>query len=150
MQDKHTRIYRSKDLIVYWSSKDCVHAGNCWRGLPGVFRPKERPWILLEQASPEEIFQTIDTCPTEALRYELPEGSSVDRALADGPGALRKEEPEKPMLSIKMLKNGQLVVEGEVQILSPENEIIRKGEKCVLCGCGKSKNKPFCDGAHLS
>jgi len=54
------------------------------------------------------------------------------------------------MLSIKMLKNGPLVVEGEVQILSPENEIIRKGEKCVLCGCGKSKNKPFCDGAHLS
>ena len=46
------------------------------------------------------------------------------------------------MLSIKMLKNGPLVVEGEVQILSPENEIIRK-EKSVLYAVVEKAKKTF-------
>jgi len=26
---------------------------------------------------------------------------------------------------------------------------VPSGETCALCRCGKSKNKPFCDGTHI-
>lgn len=80
--------YKTDDLIVYWIPEKCTHACTCWKSLPEVFNPKERPWISVDGAAPEKIIKTIDKCPSNALKYELPEGSSVDPALAKGPGAI--------------------------------------------------------------
>jgi CDGSH-type Zn-finger protein len=63
---------------------------------------------------------------------------------------------------IKVTKNGPYLVSGKLpistQIITVNKEGIpiewRKGkefplqEKCGLCRCGESKNKPFCDGTH--
>lgn len=80
--------YQTDDLIVYWIPKKCTHACTCWQSLPEVFKPRERPWIVLEGATAEQIIETIDKCPSDALKYELPEGSKVDPVLAKGPGAI--------------------------------------------------------------
>ncbi len=80
--------YQTDDLIVYWIPKKCTHACACWRGLPEVFKPRERPWIVMEGATAEQIIETIDKCPSDALKYELPDGSKVDPALAVGPGLI--------------------------------------------------------------
>lgn len=80
--------YQTSDLIVYWIPQKCTHACACWRGLPQVFKPKERPWIKIDAASAEQIIATIDKCPSDALKYELPEGSKVNPALAKGPGSV--------------------------------------------------------------
>jgi|SRR5271157_1285662 len=64
---------------------------------------------------------------------------------------------------IKVSKDGPYVVSGELpiveQIIVVNNEGVpvewRSGrkypvqEKCGLCRCGESKNKPFCDGTHV-
>lgn len=66
-------------------------------------------------------------------------------------------------MKIKVLKNGPYLVEGgvplyeEVIITDEEGHTRKFGEtrqfplkeKYVLCRCGKSKNKPYCDGTHL-
>jgi CDGSH-type Zn-finger protein len=45
--------------------------------------------------------------------------------------------------------NGPYVLEGEFKILGPSgNEIPHQGNRAVLCRCGGSTNKPFCDGTH--
>ena len=80
--------YQTDDLIVYWIPQKCTHACACWKGLPEVFKPVERPWIVMEGATAERIIETIDKCPSDALKYELPEGSKVDSALAKGPGLI--------------------------------------------------------------
>jgi len=80
--------YQTDDLIVYWIPEKCTHACTCWRDLPEVFKPKERPWINIEGATAEQIIETIDKCPSDALKYELPEGSKVNSALAKGSGAV--------------------------------------------------------------
>jgi uncharacterized Fe-S cluster protein YjdI len=72
---KQDRKYQTDDLIVYWIPDKCTHACACWRGLPEVFRLGERPWVVMSGASPEEIIETIDKCPSDALKYELPAGS---------------------------------------------------------------------------
>src|SRR5881628_2667825 len=52
--------------------------------------------------------------------------------------------------------NGPLVVEGPVKIVTPDGRELavpprkdgRPAEVVVLCRCGGSATKPFCDGSH--
>ena len=68
-KDGITRKYSNGELTIIWESSRCVHSGNCARGLASVFRPKEKPWIHAEAATPEEIRQTIRRCPSGALSF---------------------------------------------------------------------------------
>ena len=43
---------------------------------------------------------------------------------------------------------GPIVVRGEINLTDPEGNLIEHGPRFSLCGCGLSKNMPFCDGAH--
>jgi uncharacterized Fe-S cluster protein YjdI len=47
-----TKEYSKDDLTVVWQPKKCIHSANCWRGLPKVFNPKEKPWITLDECEP--------------------------------------------------------------------------------------------------
>ncbi len=49
---------------------------------------------------------------------------------------------------INPAKNGPLVVTGNFTIKSSSGRNAWTGTKTVLCRCGASKNKPFCDGSH--
>lgn len=62
--------YTNGELTVVWKPDLCQHSGNCVRGLSQVFKPGERPWVRVEAASPTEIRETIDTCPSGALSYK--------------------------------------------------------------------------------
>ena len=82
--------YRTEDLVIYWDQQKCAHAGMCWAGLPRVFQPSERPWIKLSNATPAQIINTVDQCPSGALKYKLTQNSSIDSALAKGFGSLKE------------------------------------------------------------
>lgn len=51
-------------------------------------------------------------------------------------------------LKVQPIKNGPLVCEGNVTIVSGSGRDSWQGSKVVLCRCGASNNKPFCDGEH--
>jgi CDGSH-type Zn-finger protein len=52
-------------------------------------------------------------------------------------------------IRIKALKNGPLEVSGSVQLLDADGKPVPAGDDPVyLCRCGRSSNKPFCDGSH--
>lgn len=141
--------YQDQNIIVYWHPQLCSHAGKCWQGLPEVFKPEGRPWINLSASSAEELIRTIDKCPTQALQYSLPAGSAVDPALAQGPGSKDYKIDASRAIKIRVIKDGPLIVEGPTRILDPNGELIKESDRFVLCRCGKTKNPPFCDGAHL-
>jgi CDGSH-type Zn-finger protein len=44
--------------------------------------------------------------------------------------------------------NGQIVVEGKVNLTDLEGNPIKHRDRFTLCGCTKSKDMPFCDGSH--
>ncbi len=139
-----------QDIIIHWFPEKCFHSKKCVDGLPGVFDFDRRPWIICENATPEEIISTIDQCPSGALKYSLPAGSKVDPKLAQGPGAY-KEEPEtekSPEVSIKLLPGGPLFVEGPIRIYDENNQLIKETNTAALCRCGRTKRIPFCDGSH--
>ena len=51
---------------------------------------------------------------------------------------------------IKIRSRGALAVSGDFELQDAEGKTIDLGErkKVMLCRCGASKAKPFCDGAH--
>lgn len=52
-------------------------------------------------------------------------------------------------VTIKSLKNGPYLVDGEVDLFDSEgNKVGVDKSPFALCRCGASSNKPFCDGTH--
>jgi uncharacterized Fe-S cluster protein YjdI len=129
------RQYRNDQIVVFWEPKLCIHAGNCFRGLPAVFKPNERPWVTLDAATADQIAQVVMTCPTGALHFERLDG---------GP-----QEPLPEETTVKLQVNGPLYLRGRVRIVGPGGHVLREDTRLALCRCGHSANKPFCDGSHF-
>ena len=60
---------------------------------------------------------------------------------------------EQPPVSIRWKPTGPYVIEGPVVLRDNEgNELVPPPAKVPgqikLCGCGRSRTKPFCDGTH--
>ncbi len=52
------------------------------------------------------------------------------------------------MIGIKVRKNGPYLVQGPVELKDADGNAIPCEENIVLCRCGHSNTKPFCDGSH--
>jgi CDGSH-type Zn-finger protein len=51
-------------------------------------------------------------------------------------------------LAITPKKDGPLLINGKLTLISGSGRTAWRGEQTALCRCGESANKPFCDGAH--
>lgn len=49
---------------------------------------------------------------------------------------------------VTAIPRGPLVIEGNFRVKGVDGSIISAADKVYLCRCGKSNNKPFCDGSH--
>lgn len=131
-QDR-TYTFTGKAATVHWNSLLCSHAAECVKRLPNVFDPKQRPWIEPDKADAATLSEVVSACPSGALR--------LSRAV-DAPTS-----SEDNSVEITVEANGPYRVSG---IATPAG-YHAKGmdpKKYVLCRCGLSGNKPFCDGTH--
>ena len=124
--------YSSEEITVVWEPGLCIHSEKCWKGLPNVFKPKEKPWINVAGAEADTLRSQIDKCPSGALSY-------------------LKEKPtnETKMSEVKaqVLEDGPLMVTGACEITHKDGTVEVK-DKVFFCRCGETANKPYCDGAH--
>ena len=51
-------------------------------------------------------------------------------------------------LVIKTMKDGPLLLSGNVTLIAGSGRVAWHGSNVALCRCGASNNKPFCDGSH--
>lgn len=52
-------------------------------------------------------------------------------------------------VTIKVRANGPLKVTGPIRLVDHEGRAFElDGDDVVLCRCGRSADKPFCDGSH--
>ena len=126
--------YEGGGIEVGWEPKLCIHVASCIRALPYVFDPNARPWVNVEGASADEIAAAIESCPTGALSYVRTEGAP-------------QEAPEFPT-KVQPLRNGPLLVRGDIEVTDAEDNVTRRATRIVLCRCGQSSNKPYCDLSH--
>ncbi len=69
MNDK--KEYSNGELTIIWQAHKCTHAAECVKALPNVYKPKEKPWITIENATTAELQAQISKCPSGALTYKL-------------------------------------------------------------------------------
>lgn len=63
------KTYSNGEITVIWQPKKCQHAAVCVKMLPEVYRPSNKPWITVENASTKALINQINNCPSGALSY---------------------------------------------------------------------------------
>lgn len=128
------REYSNGEITVVWQAAKCIHAGSCFRELPEVFDPSQRPWINMEGSNTDRIIKQVKRCPTDALTYSLNK---------------EKEEEHKIQIpEVEILKDGPALIKGKVNYKIFEGEIKEYDGVTAICRCGASAIMPFCDGSH--
>lgn len=62
------KLYINGEIEVSWEPELCKHTGICFRGMPLVFDPRRKPWIILENGESEAILAQVARCPSGALK----------------------------------------------------------------------------------
>ena len=127
--------FDSAGIRVTWSKRRCIHAAECVRGLPAVFQPGRKPWVMPERAGAGTIAEVVMRCPTGALHFERHDG---------GPA-----EPKPASNTIEPTRGGPLHLRGDLELLNADGTPLLRDTRVALCRCGQSRNKPFCDNSHL-
>jgi uncharacterized Fe-S cluster protein YjdI len=74
------RVYANETIEVQWEPKLCIHVRHCVRGLPQVFDPDTRPWVIVDAASADQVAEAVLTCPTGALHFRRLDGGPQEAA----------------------------------------------------------------------
>lgn len=130
-----SKAYVGKTITIHDNRRICSHSAECLNGLPKVFDSCKKPWINVDGADASEIIAVIERCPSGALSYTINDEHHVDWG------------DEQSV--IKVTKGGPLCCEGGIIIKDADQTVPQAKSHYTLCRCGKSENKPFCDGAHL-
>lgn len=130
-----TKKYTNGEVTIVWKPSQCIHSGICFKGLPAVFDPRRRPWVIAENATSKEITNQINNCPSGALSYYM-----------------NNEENKTPGIEAETIAevtpNGPLLVYGNVKVKHSDGSETVKNKVTAFCRCGQSANKPYCDGTH--
>jgi uncharacterized Fe-S cluster protein YjdI len=62
--------YSNGEVTVVWQPALCIHSAICARGLPNVFDPRRRPWVILDGHESDAIVNQVEQCPSGALSIE--------------------------------------------------------------------------------
>ena len=137
MSDKKNEIvkeYSNGEITILWKPKTCIHSAECVKRLPKVYRPKEKPWISIENATTDELKIQVEACPSGALSYRMDNAED-------------KEEMYTETV-VEVMKNGPLLVYGTLHITNTDGVKEIKNKTTAFCRCGASENKLYCDGKH--
>ncbi|HPC98112.1 MAG TPA: CDGSH iron-sulfur domain-containing protein [Bacteroidales bacterium] len=54
----------------------------------------------------------------------------------------------KPQAIVEVLEDGPIKITGNFMVSDSKRDIMDSPEEVYLCRCGRSGNKPYCDGSH--
>lgn len=125
------------DLVLTDNYGLCDHAGFCNRK-GGITEN------VLHSDDPEAkniAIQIASNCNSgRFVVYDKETGTPIETDFEQSIAVT--EEPEKGV-------SGPLWVRGGIQIESSDGTLYEIRNRATLCRCGKSSNKPYCDGTHI-
>ncbi len=123
-------------LTLYDVPELCAEARFCHRA--------GGAWHLVESAEADVVETVIEECGNcPSGRYTVADtatGQPIEPVLS--PSIAFVADPEKS-------RSGPIWVRGGILIESADGEAYEVRNRVTLCRCGKSSNKPFCDGTHI-
>jgi CDGSH-type Zn-finger protein len=112
------------------SARFCERAGNAWTLAEKSGDPEARKTAIEEAAE----------CPSGRLITWDKDGKPIEPHFDPSIGLVHDTQYDKM---------GPIWVRGGIAVESAEGQTYEVRNKATLCRCGKSANKPFCDGSHL-
>lgn len=79
MNAKREHYYTNEEITIVWRPELCQHSGICVKTLPQVYHPKEKPWIIIENATSEELIAQVALCPSRALSIKKNKRKSSEK-----------------------------------------------------------------------
>jgi len=128
------KAYTGKEITIHFDYNICSRAAFCVKEAPEVFKANRRPWIMPDLSDIKKIVNVIRKCPSGALSYTL-NGKRVDSFDSS--------------CELVALNKGPLDVKGSIELLDDDGDKPKEEDHYTLCRCGRSLNKPFCDGTHI-
>ncbi|NCS94497.1 MAG: hypothetical protein GW761_11925 [Leptospira sp.] len=130
-EDINIEISETDAIRLEFEAKKCIHSRHCVTELPNVFKANTPgKWIFAENTDPNILSMVARECPSGAIRFNRKDGGT--------------QEPKPDVNIMRIRENGPYAFLAELNI---DNK--NQGYRATLCRCGQSKNKPFCDGAHV-
>lgn len=135
--DKAAEVIHGPDLTLADKKLLCAHARFCIRagGIRSLVARSD------DQEARETAIEEVCNCPSG--RLVITDNES---------GKVIEPEFEKSVVVIEYPAGGEhgpLWVRGGVPIESADGKLYEIRNRITLCRCGRSKNKPFCDGSHV-
>jgi len=122
------KLTDAEDLCV--GARFCHRAGGTWK--------------LTERSGDPEAKQTAVEeacdCPSGRLVAWEKDGKAIEPGFRQSIGLVQDVQTEKP---------GPIWVRGGIPIEAEDGTTYEQRNRVTLCRCGKSSNKPFCDGSHI-
>lgn len=126
------RTFAGDGVLMSDDPTFCTHAGFCGDRFTKV-------WMMIEETGDPEtrarLMGMVERCPSGRLAYSVP------------PDPADVEPGFQPSIGVQ--PDGPLWVRGGVEILAADGTTWETRNRVTLCRCGRSRNKPFCDGSHV-
>jgi CDGSH-type Zn-finger protein len=126
-------LQEGEGVVLYDDRTLCTHAGFCTNLRTTV-------WTLAEEADDDEaraeFVGMVHHCPSGRLAY----------AEADDPEATVEPDFDPPSIGVE--PNASYWLRGGIPVVSEDGSPYEVRTRQTLCRCGRSRNKPFCDGSH--
>lgn len=113
------------------SAKFCDRGKGTWQAAVDSDNPEDKKLAI----------ETAGDCPSGRLVAYDKSGQAIE---PDFPPSISIIEDGNEKLS------GPIWVKGGIEIESADGQTYEKRNRVTLCRCGKSTNKPFCNGNHIS
>ena len=135
--NKRAAVTEGKDIILKDVKELCASARFC--------DPDDGTWELTKKSDIPECkklaLQQACDCPSGRLvMCDKKTGKDIEPKFEKSIGVV--EDPSRKA-------SGPLWIRGGIQVESASGKEYEVRNRMTLCRCGKSKNKPFCDGSHL-
>ena len=109
----------------------CAHAGFCGNRVTNIWNQVADTEDSLVRLA---IIGEVEKCPSGAITYHF-EDDDQDVEVA------------RPA-QVGVTDDGPLWVSGGIPVTTSGGEVIETRARVTLCRCGRSANKPLCDGSH--
>lgn len=128
--DTRATTYSGTGITVRDDRSICEHAGFCGNRVSNV-------WEMVPDTADNQVrsqlMAMIERCPSGALTYAV--------------GDAQIEQDLRPRIGV--IDNGPLAVTGTITVQRGDGSTEARA-RMTLCRCGRSSNKPFCDGSHIA
>jgi CDGSH-type Zn-finger protein len=128
-----------KGIVVRHDDALCMNAGFCANRKGDI-----REWVLRtgDTSARSQVIAMIERCPSGSLTYSMHAGEAdVEPDLPRQIAVVTEITSTGPI-------EGCLWVTGGIPVERADGLRLETRNRVTLCGCGRSRNKPLCDGTH--